>query len=572
MPAQASQSSDLHVSGAEILIDGAQVSPEIRAALVDVKVVETLSLPASATIRITDPELTHVDSPTLAIGKALEVKIGAMAARSVAKVFKGEIVAIEPNFSESGCEVIVRALDKSHRLQRVRDVKAYQQQKPTDIVTELCSEVGLSGSCGSTGMVTYEIFMRKGETARELIAGFERDFDYRFWVDDGRFKFEPVGDEGVTANLKLRENLISFRPRASAAEVSNEVLVRGWDPKKKRETAGRANARLSATKTGSFNADTGKQAFGTAKVFNSARVVDNAGEAEALARSLAGRKADSIVEAEGTCFGDPKLRAGIRVKIENVGTRFGGEYSITSVTHLYSARSGYKTSFRVSGASTRTLLDLMRPPERRDWSSGLVIGLVTNTKDPDDIGRVKVKFPSLPDGPGGAVESAWARIAVLSAGLKRGTLMMPQVDEEVLVGFENGDPRRPFVLGSLFNPKDEPGEELLANRDGSFAVLSNEKAIVHSKKDLELKSDQNMVIEIKSDQKTKVQGSLEQQVTGGAKLKANNTYEIEAGNSMTIKGVNVTVQASASLQLKGATVDVQASGPLTLKGAIINIG
>ena len=77
-------------------------------------------------------------------------------------------------------------------------------------------------------------------------------------------------------------------------------------------------------------------------------------------------------------------------------------------------------------------------------------------------------------------------------------------------------------------------------------MLSNKKAIVHSKKDIELKSDQKMVIEI-NDQKIKVQGSLDQQVTGGAKLKASTTYEIEAGSSMTIKGVSVTVEASASL-------------------------
>jgi len=571
MPAQASQSSDLHVSGAEVIINGAQVAPEIRAALVDVRVVETLSLPASATVRITDPEMTHVDSSNLAIGNKLEIKIGAMAARSTVKVFTGEIVAIEPDFSETGCEMVVRALDVSHRLQRGRAVKVYQQQKATDIVSELCREAGLTGSCRAT-TVQYQAFMRKGETPRELIARFERDYDYRFWLEDGKYKFEPVGSGAASASLKLRENLISFRPRASASEVSDEVVVRGWDPLGKREVSGQASPIVAATKTGGFTANTGKKAYGTAKVFNSARVVDNAGEANALAKALANRKADSIVEAEGTAFGDPSLRAGSKVKIENVGTRFGGDYVMSTVTHTYSGRSGYKTHFRVSGASTRTLLDLMRPPERRDWSAGLVVGIVTNNNDPDTMGRVKVKFPSLPSGSGGDVESAWARIAVLGAGKERGTLMMPQVDEEVVVGFENGDPRRPFVLGSLFNGKDKPGTEMLANKDGSFAVLSNEKAIVHSKKDLELKSDQNMVIEIKSDQKTTVKGSLDQQVTGGAKLKANNTYEIEAGNSMTIKGVNVTVQASASLQLKGATVDVQASGPLTLKGAIINIG
>ena len=194
MPAQASQSSELHVSGVEILIDGAQVSPEIRSALVDVKVTETLSLPASATIRITDPQMTHIDSSSLAIGKEVEIKMGAMSQRSTQSIFKGEIVAIEPNFSESGCELILRALDKSHRLQRSRAVKAWQQTKASDIVSELCREAGIGGSSRAT-TVQYEFFMRKGETPRELIARFERDYNYRFWLENGQYKFQPASSD-----------------------------------------------------------------------------------------------------------------------------------------------------------------------------------------------------------------------------------------------------------------------------------------------------------------------------------------------------------------------------------------
>ena len=85
--------------------------------------------------------------------------------------------------------------------------------------------------------------------------------------------------------------------------------------------------------------------------------------------------------------------------------------------------------------------------------------------------------------------------------------MLPQPDEEVVIGFEHGDSRRPIVLGSTFNGKDKPGPDLLQNRDGSFAVLSNEKIHQHSKKDFEIKSDQNMIVEIKQDEKTTVKGN-----------------------------------------------------------------
>jgi uncharacterized protein involved in type VI secretion and phage assembly len=194
-------------------------------------------------------------------------------------------------------------------------------------------------------------------------------------------------------------------------------------------------------------------------------------------------------------------------------------------------------------------------------------GKVTNNNDPEQMGRVRVKYPSLSD----SEESAWARIATPSAGNQRGILMLPQPNEEVIVGFEHGDTRRPIVVGSLFNGRDKPGDELIQNKDGSLGVVSNEKIHLHSKKDFEIKSDQNLVIEINQDEKEKVGGSLTSEVTGNATLKAQQ-YTIQAGATLTIKGANISVESSGPLALKGATVDIQGSGPVNIKGAIINLG
>jgi uncharacterized protein involved in type VI secretion and phage assembly len=196
-----------------------------------------------------------------------------------------------------------------------------------------------------------------------------------------------------------------------------------------------------------------------------------------------------------------------------------------------------------------------------------VVGVVTNNNDPEQRGRVRVKYPSLSD----SEESAWARVATPSTGNQRGFLMLPQVDEEVIVGFEHGDTRRPIVLGSTFNGRDKPGAELYQNRDGSLAVVSNEKIHLHSKKDFEIKSDQNMVVEITQDEKVKVSGNATHESTGNNNMKAQQ-FTVEAGSSMTVKGMSVTVEASASLTLKGATVDIQGSGPVNIKGAVINLG
>lgn len=90
---------------------------------------------------------------------------------------------------------------------------------------------------------------------------------------------------------------------------------------------------------------------------------------------------------------------------------------------------------------------------------GLYPALVTDNQDPDNQGRVRVKLPWSPDNDGAAYEN-WARLATMMAGANRGSWFVPDVDDEVLVGFEAGDPRRPYVLGMLWNGSDAPPETM----------------------------------------------------------------------------------------------------------------
>src|SRR5262249_11123879 len=105
---------------------------------------------------------------------------------------------------------------------------------------------------------------------------------------------------------------------------------------------------------------------------------------------------------------------------------------------------------------------------------GLVVGVVTNNQDPDNLGRVKVRFPWLSD----SAESHWARIAA-----PRGTYFLPEVDDEVLIAFEHGDPRFPYVLGVLWNGQDAPPTtnsdgknnlRLIKSRSGHVIKLNDE--------------------------------------------------------------------------------------------------
>lgn len=213
---------------------------------------------------------------------------------------------------------------------------------------------------------------------------------------------------------------------------------------------------------------------------------------------------------------------------------------------------------------------------------GVTVGVVTDNKDPEKLGRVKLKLPDRL----GNLETDWARVATLMGGNSMGIFFLPDVNDEVLVMFREGDIREPYVIGSLWNSKEKPPED---NSDGknNIKVIKTRKGHTITIDDddsaggIEIKSKNGTVINLDNKDSGKIAieaggakasfdgNSNEIKVTGDAKV------EIGAGSCKVVvdgKGNAVQIESSAKLAVKGAMVEVKASGNLDLKSdGIINI-
>ncbi len=174
---------------------------------------------------------------------------------------------------------------------------------------------------------------------------------------------------------------------------------------------------------------------------------------------------------------------------------------------------------------------------------GVYPAQVTDVKDPDGQGRVKVKLPWSPDDGGGY--EAWARLAVLMAGANRGTWFIPDPNDEVLVMFEAGDPRRPYVVGALWNGRDAPPETM----DGAG---NNDRKTIRSRNGV------RVCLDDRSGQET-----LTLETPGGQKVTLKDgpgSVEIRDanGNVVRLESAGVTVQAAAKVTVKAGTVEVNA--------------
>lgn len=194
---------------------------------------------------------------------------------------------------------------------------------------------------------------------------------------------------------------------------------------------------------------------------------------------------------------------------------------------------------------------------------GVAVGIVTNNSDdPDGLGRVKVKFPWLSD----SDDSFWARIATPMAGNDRGMYFVPEVDDEVLVLFEHGDVRFPYVIGSLWNGKDKAPVDN-ASRKNDLRVIKSRSGHVIKLNDAEGKE----TVEI-------VDASGKNRIVIDT---AHNTITLTSGKDIALKAphgtitldaLKVDVKSAADARIKSSGgMTVEAGGPLVLKGAKINI-
>jgi phage baseplate assembly protein V len=204
----------------------------------------------------------------------------------------------------------------------------------------------------------------------------------------------------------------------------------------------------------------------------------------------------------------------------------------------------------------------LRDPGADTRFLGVSIGIVTNNKDPDGLGRVKLALPWLADG----VETDWARVASLMAGKDRGCYFLPEVDDEVLVAFEHGDPECPYVLGALWNGKDKPP---VTNSDGKNDVRTIRSRSGHQIRLTDTQGSERIEIVDKSGKNSIVIDTKDNTitVTGGADIavKADN-------GALKLHGRSVEIVASGEVKIEAKSqASMQASGQLRLKGQMVHI-
>lgn len=558
---------------AVVELDGALLPEDLATLLTRVTVDTSLHLPDMVELRLSDEHRDVLQRLGVRIGSRLLVTGTSPTDATQAELVQAEVTALEHDFNGvAGGTAVIRGYDASHRLCRGRRTASYNDVTDADVVRAVAARAGVEVGQVDQGPTSFDHVAQVNATDWDFLTARARESGFGVAVKQGRLEWRrpPHADDapepGVTAadlpqpfQLHLGTNLLRFRPRVTAGAQVGNVEVRSWDPAEKSAVVGRARA---ATTGASVALAPGELAgsFDAPDFVAVDRPVSSQAEADAAAAAIAESIASVHAEAEGVAVGDPRLVAGSAVAIGLCGWPYDGRWTLTTARHVYDER-GYRVAFTVSGRQERSLLGLASggatnsvhraggPPVH-----GVVVGIVTDVDDPAALGRVKLRFPWLDED----YESWWARVVMLGAGPSRGAVWLPEVNDEVLVAFEHGDSRRPYVVGALFNGVDKPplGDGLIDFSSGAvkrrgfvskaghhlvFLDDDGKSGIAMRTADGSLKialKQSDTTISVKADGTVEISGSQQVTVTsdGAISVQAGTTLELKASAGVTIDG------------------------------------
>jgi phage protein D/phage baseplate assembly protein gpV len=565
----------------DIRISGVFLAADVTSQVVRVKYDSDLDVASMFSIVLRNPDNKLLDSALFDLGKTVEIHMGY--GNDLQPMMLGEVTSIEPSFPESGAPTLaVTGYDKSYRMRHnVPEAKQHRYVNDSLIAAQIAAENLLVPIVDPSpiGHLQKPILQTESDMAFLKERAQANFFEVRVWWDKLYFQFpRPQGSAYV---LEWGKNLSSFSPRISSAGMAGLQVVRSYSEDLAQTIVAFAMApqldvESLVEKIGSAGIELllslGRR---VSRVHN----IESPFDASVLAKSLLLDILEGLYEGSGSCIGIPDLQAGKYIQIRGVGKRFSGTYRLRKATHTID-ENGYRTSFEVTQRSGSNILGLLRKtihelpqPNQQEKFYGVMVAKVTSNVEILDgppavpLGRVKVSFPGISEN----VESGWARCAMPMAGKNMGVYFLPEVGDEVIVGFEGGNLSKPVVLGSVWNTEQMPpasntdtlnSVRMIKSKSGHTITLDDSPVAPK----LVIKSNGGHTITCDD---TKIAPKVVIQSSGGHTVTLDDsptdpgvTVQDKLGSSVTLNAQDgsVTIDAKKSLTLKAlSTITLQAN-------------
>ena len=564
----------------KILIGGSAISNDIG--VFTITVAKQFNKIATARIVLldgnaADREFALSNEDLFVPGSEIEIQLGYH--QLFETVFKGVITKHALKAKQNSSFLYLEAKDKSVALTLRKKNNYFFDQKDSDVIDQLSSEAGLDTDVGATA-VTHKEMVQYNCSDWDFILSRAEMNSMLVLTDDGKLiakKPSLSGSSVLTATYG--SNVYEFETDIDARRQFKSIKSHSWNY---------SDQQLQDSDEGSFSlSEEGNiSSSELADILNGEEYAVNHAafigdeELKEWADSYAMKSILSKICGKVKVQGVTAVKPGSIITLDGMSDRFNGKVFVTGVQHVFSNQNYYtEISFGWNHEWFYKTEDIIEKPAAGlvPGINGLHTGIVTKLEsDPDNEFRVKVKIPLINDDE----EGIWCRIALLDAGNDRGSFFMPEINDEVVLGFVNDDPRHGIILGMLHSQSmaapvtasDDNNEKGFYTRSKMKLVFDDDKKsitiITPKKKSIVISDDDGSII-LSDDLSNKITMDSD-----GITIESKKDIKLKAtGNIKGEATQNIELAATAGLKAKGtATSDFGDSACVTsLKGSMVSI-
>lgn len=566
--------------------------------LVSVAIHHAVNAIPTARLVLLDGDIANMDFPLSNLDVFMpgaEISISAGYGSKEEKLFEGVVIKHGLKITgENLAHLVVECRDKAVKMTIGRMNANFIDHRDSDIISKLIRSHGLTADVAATPS-TFKELVQYGCTDWDFALARAEVNGFLVIVNDGRVSVKaPQTDTAASLKVTYGEDLMEFHADIDASTQLSSVTSVAWNPRTQSVVQSDAARPESLNPQGNLS---------------SAQLAAVVGPREFTIRTSAPKEKDVLatwakaqqikaglarIRGRMKFQGNAKARVGELIELARVGNRFNGKVLVTAVLH------------DISDGNWITEVEFGRAPdwfvERPDvgapaasnWLpavSGLQIGIVKKLDaDPEGESRVQVSVPVMQ----ADHDTVWARLTNFYGSNGFGAFFVPEIGDEVVLAYLNGDPSHPVILGSLYSSKRKPPYELSAE--------NNTKAIVtHCKSKIEFDdakkiitvttpgnnkvvlSDEGKSILLQDQNSNKVElgpDGITLDSPKDIKISAKGSIAIDAIGAISIsseadvksRGLNVSCDAQVAFTARGAaSAELSASGQTVVKGAMVMI-
>ncbi len=580
-----------------LFCDGSAIDEDIQ--VVSVNVSKAINKVPFAKIVLLDGDMPQQDFPVSNSDQfkpGAEVKINAGYDDDEETIFEG--IVIRHGIKVSGdnySRLVIECRDKAVAMTVGRKNANYIESKDSDVMSALIgSYAGLSADVTASNTVH-----------NELVQYYSTDWDFMLsraeangmlvYVDDASVTVAPPdGDQAAVLQVTYGEDLMEFSADLDARSQLTSVATVGWDPAKQ-AVASEAAAAVAVGASGNLASAELARVIGLDKFRLQSPVPLETSELNDWAKGQQLKAALARIRGRMKFQGSARASIGGMIELVGVGERFSGNVFVSAVEHdISNGQWSTRVDFGMSDNWFAEQRDLVAPPASGllPGVEGLQIGVVMKLdEDPSGESRIQVQLPVME----AEQEGVWARLANFYASEGVGAFFIPEIGDEVVLGYLNNDPNNPVVLGSLYSSKRAAPYELSADNYTKALVTKAELKVEFDdeKKIITIVTPGENTVVLNDDEKSILlqdqNGNKVELADGGVTIDSPKDVSITAQGKITleamgnvavssstgdvsVEGLNVGLTAQVGFSAEGsATAELSASGQTTVKGAMVMI-